>query len=253
MGTLEAVDIVKTFGGLQAVGQVSITVPPGEITSLIGPNGAGKTTFFNCLTGLLDADSGRVVLDGKEIDALPAHARARLGLGRTFQRLEVFVGMTVADNLRVAAEAARPRGTFRGVLKLRHRPEPDITAMVDATLERLGLGWARDQVSGNLPTGVLRLVELGRTLCTEPSVLLLDELASGLDPTETEHLQGLLRDFAEEGLAILLIEHDMTLVMSCSDTVHVMDFGQKIASGTPAEVAADPAVRTAYLGAEPVG
>ena len=250
MGTLEAVDITKTFGGLKAVGNVSLTVPPGQITSLIGPNGAGKTTFFNCLTGLLEADSGRVVLDGRNLTGMPTHARARLGIGRTFQRLEVFVGMTVADNLRVAAEAARPRGTFRGVFKLRHRPEPDITEMVDAVLERLGLGWARDLVSGNLPTGVLRLVELGRTLCTEPRVLLLDELASGLDQSETEQLQELLRDLAAEGLAILLIEHDMTLVMSSSDTVHVMDFGQMIASGTPAEVAADPAVRTAYLGAE---
>src|SRR5581483_6933399 len=172
---------------------------------------------------------------------------------RTFQRLEVFVGMTVADNLRVAAEAARPRGTFRGVFQLRPRPEPEVSEAVDAVLERLDLTWARNLVSGNLPTGVLRLVELGRALCTNPGVLLLDELASGLDQNETEHLQEVLRDLATQGLAVLLIEHDMTLVMSCSDTVNVMDFGQLIASGTPAEVAADPTVRTAYLGADAVG
>ena len=253
MGTLDAVGISKTFGGLKAVDGVSITVPPGQITSLIGPNGAGKTTFFNCLTGLLDADGGRVTLDGTDLTGMPAHSRARAGLGRTFQRLEVFVGMTVADNLRVAAEAARPRGTFRGVFRVRPRPEPEITEAVEAVLDRLDLTWARNHISGNLPTGVLRLVELGRALCTNPSVLLLDELASGLDQNETEHLQDVLRDLAVEGLAVLLIEHDMTLVMSCSDTVNVMDFGRLIASGTPAEVAADPTVRTAYLGADAVG
>ena len=252
MAELVVSGIQKRFGGLLAVDDASLTVPPGRVTSLIGPNGAGKTTLFNCLTGVLRPDRGRVLLDDRDITDLATHTRARLGIGRTFQRLEIFTRMTVRENLQVGAEMAHPRGAFRGVLRLRHRPEAEVVARVDAVLDRLGLTWAADHVCGSLSTGVLRKVELGRALCLGPGVLLLDELASGLDQLETEELESVLVELAGEGMAILLIEHDMGLVMSCSDFIHVLDFGQMIAAGRPEEVAADPAVRAAYLGAETV-
>jgi ABC-type branched-subunit amino acid transport system ATPase component len=247
---LQAAAITKRFGGLVAVDDVSLDVPEGRITSLIGPNGAGKTTFFNCLTGELEPDDGEVRFDGAEITRLATHRRARLGIGRTFQRLEVFSDMTTFENVQVAAEAVTQGRTFVDALRLRHPDEPAVVERVAAILERLGLSEVADRPAGDLPTSMLRLIELGRALATEPRVVLADELASGLDLGETEHLATVLHRLAEDGLGILLIEHDVELVMAISAHVYVVDFGRLIASGPPAAVRDDPAVQAAYLGME---
>jgi branched-chain amino acid transport system ATP-binding protein len=242
-GTLEVQAITKRFGGLTAVDEVSLRVVPGQVTSLIGPNGAGKTTLFNCLTGVLRPTSGRVVLDGRDITSMPMHRRAQLGMGRTFQRLEVFAGMTVQNNLLVAAEAVgRHRSSSSG-----HVAAREVTERV---LETVGLSDLRNTVAGELPTGTLRLVELGRALCVQPSVLLLDEPGSGLDTHESEALEGILRGLVADGIGILLVEHDVDLVMAISETIYVVDFGRLIATGTPEEIGRSDEVRRAYLGVD---
>ncbi|MBC3839475.1 ATP-binding cassette domain-containing protein [Streptacidiphilus sp. 4-A2] len=211
---LSATGLVRRFGGVTALDGVSIEVPPGRITALTGPNGAGKSTLFRCLSGTDRPDAGRVLLDGRDVTRVPEYARARLGLARTFQQIAVFPGLSVADNLRVGAEQAG------------RRPPGQADAAVARTLRLLGLAGLAEHSAGSLPTGTLRMVELGRALAADPAVLLLDEPAAGLDREETERLAVLLSALAGTGLAVLLIEHDRELVNGIADRVLGMAAGR---------------------------
>jgi branched-chain amino acid transport system ATP-binding protein len=246
---LESTKICKHFSGITALDKVSITVEPGEPVGLIGPNGAGKTTFFNCLLGMLRPDEGRVAFNGRDITRLPVYRRARLGFGRTFQRVELFTGMTVRDHLFVAERARLGSGRlWKDVLNL-SRPTADERERVDHTLELLGLLDVADTPIESLSLGSARLVEMGRALMTEPLLLLLDEPSSGLDQSETMELVGTLQAVQRErGTAILLVEHDVEMVQAFASRLYVLDFGIVIAAGPTSDVMSDEAVRKAYLG-----
>jgi branched-chain amino acid transport system ATP-binding protein len=225
---------------LAALSEVTLSAAEGAITGLIGPNGAGKTTLFNVVTGMQRPNTGAVRLDSRDLRGLSSYRRARLGLGRTFQRLELFGTLTVAENIGVAASIAQ-----RGVVKARSSANREIREEI---LVRLGLTAVANDRADTLPTGTGRLVELARALATKPKVLLLDEPAAGQDSDETQRFSEVLRSLADEGLAILLVEHDMDLVMNVCHTVVVLDYGRVICTGTPAEIRADPEVQAAYLG-----
>lgn len=238
MALLEVHGATVRFGGNVALDDVSIDADPGRITGLIGPNGAGKTTLFNVVTGLLPPNAGRVVLDGHDVTRTNPTKRARMGLARTFQRLELFSLLSVRENIRVAAD----------IRKGYARDKSNPAAFVEEIIGRIGLEAVAHSRVDSLPTGQCRLVELGRSLATRPKVLLLDEPASGQDEEETDRFAELLRELASEGIAVLLVEHDVQLVMKICTTVHVLDFGVIIAAGTPAEIQSNEAVLAAYLG-----
>ena len=248
-GILAVTELRKRFAGVIALDDVDLVVEAGERVGLIGPNGAGKTTFFNCVLGVEPIERGRVVLDGHDLDGLPVHQRARLGIGRTFQRIELFSESTVREHLLIAERTRRGDGRLWKDLVGRGRPKPDELARCDAVLELLGLGDVADEPIERLSLGKGRLVEVGRALVTEPKLLLLDEPSSGLDRDETAALAATLRDVqAEQGFAILLVEHDVELVSEFTERAYVLDFGRVIAKGTTAEVLASEVVRHAYLG-----
>lgn len=241
---LEARTVSVRFGGLRALTDVDLAVAPGEIAGLIGPNGAGKTTMFNVITGVQEATAGSVHFAGTDISRWPAHRRGRAGIARTFQRLALFNGMTVYDNLLATWEAATPGGVLG-----RHRKAG--REVVDGVVEQLGLGHLCDRLAGQLSTGSGRMVELGRALCATPQILLLDEPSAGLDPSETDQFRDILLRVAGRGEgkpAVLLVEHDVALVMEVCDHITVLDFGQTIAHGPPKKVRDNPAVIAAYLG-----
>ena len=238
MSLLELSGIDVSFGGVRALQGVDLAVERGAVTGLIGPNGAGKTTLFDVVCGLREADAGQVVLDGREIGRLKPYRRARLGIARTFQRLEVFGSLTARDNIRVAAEIRR-RWARDGSQPAREAED---------ILDLVGLRPVASALVESLPTGLARLVELGRALAARPRVLLLDEPSSGLDEAESDELGSLLVRLAGQDLAVLLVEHHVDLVMRVCSRIHVLDFGKILAVGSAAEIQRNDAVRAAYLG-----
>jgi branched-chain amino acid transport system ATP-binding protein len=240
----------KAFGGVLAVDDVSFTVPAGTLTALIGPNGAGKSTLFNLLTNLYRSDAGTVALFGTSLAGMSSDAIARLGLVRTFQTARVFPGMTVLENvlagMHVAARA--PIWSHALTLGVSRREERAMRGRAEALLEAVGIGDFQDADAISLPLGSQKVVELARALIARPRVLLLDEPAAGLNDAETEQLARLLVAIHDSGTTVFVVEHNMSLVMGIADHVLVLDAGRLIATGTPAEVQADPAVIEAYVG-----
>jgi ABC-type branched-subunit amino acid transport system ATPase component len=248
---LEVGGLTVRFGGHVAVNGLSFTAPRGRITGLIGPNGAGKTTTFNACSGLLEPAAGRVQLDGRDITSLGPPARARLGLGRTFQRMELFGSLTVAENIAVGREAGLAGASALRQVFRRPGERKVVATAVERALEVCGIGDLAGRRADALSTGQRRLVELARASACDFNLLLLDEPSSGLDHDETAAFGAVLTGMvAERGLGLLLVEHDMALVMGICDYLYVLDFGTLIFEGTPDEVRRSDVVRAAYLGSE---
>jgi ABC-type branched-subunit amino acid transport system ATPase component len=256
MQGLIASDIFVRFGGLVALNDVSVEAPRNRITGLIGPNGAGKTTLFNVCCGFLRPQRGHVTLDGADTTHFsPAH-RARLGMGRTFQRMELFSSLTVRDNVALAVEARHVRDdpmTQLGLLGGGRRVRRQVLSIADDLIEETGLGPVANRLAGEISTWQGRLVELARALARDPHMLLLDEPSSGLDAAESAAFGRLLvRIIGERDIGMLMVEHDMSLVLSICEWIHVLDFGRMLFVGTPDEVRQSDDVRAAYLGREGV-
>ncbi len=255
---LNVKNLTMHFGGLKALDEVTIAIEKGQIAALIGPNGAGKTTFFNCITGIYEPTRGEVQITppGKSTQSLrglkPNYVTER-GLARTFQNIRLFHGMTVLENVMIGRHCRLRSGIISAMLRPRSQRDEEKQVVADsyAILEKIGLDKYVNEMAVNLPYGAQRRLEIARAMATDPFLLLLDEPAAGMNPQETKELDDLiiwLRD--SEDLTILLIEHDMKLVMSLSDRIHVVDYGKKIAEGTPEEIKTNPDVIKAYLGEE---
>jgi branched-chain amino acid transport system ATP-binding protein len=252
MALLELADVGKSFGGLAAVSDVSFGVEEGEILGLIGPNGAGKTTLFNVITSIFPPTRGRVFFRGESIGGLRPHSVAKKGISRTFQNIRLFSGMTARENVMVGRHARSRAGIWGSVLRTgsQRAEEARIREKTDELLALMGLAGGEELPAGKLPYGHQRRLEIARALAAEPSLLLLDEPAAGMNDSETREIQQLILTIRALGVTVLLIEHDMSLVMKVCDRLVVLNFGHKIAEGTPEEVRGNPEVVEAYLGRE---
>ena len=251
MALLEVKNATKRFGGLTAVGDLTFDLEEGAIVSVIGPNGAGKTTFFNCIAGFYRIDEGSITLDGVEISELRSDKIAKLGLSRTYQNIRLFGGMTALENVLVGEHQHMTTTWLQAVLRTKGQKEEEAVATEQAhqLLEYVGLGTSHDLLARNLPYGDQRRLEIARALGTQPRILLLDEPTAGMNPSETGEMTGLIRKLRDDlGITILLIEHEMRVVMGISERITVLDYGQRIAEGTPSEIQRNARVIEAYLG-----
>jgi branched-chain amino acid transport system ATP-binding protein len=248
---LQAESVGVSFGGVNALSDVSFDLYRGEILGLIGPNGAGKTTMFNCITGVLPSYRGQILFDGQDLRHLKPHARARLKIARTFQNLELFDELSALDNLLVPLDAFSPRGVIGDLLRLPMTGFEERKAQEKARsiLHFMNLGAYADTPAGDLPVGLQRRLEIGRALCVEPRLLLLDEPGAGLDARETAELSQLLASVRTRfKVSMLIVDHDMALIMRICNRIYVLDYGEIIAEGKPEEIRDDPNVARAYLG-----
>ena len=252
MALLKARGLTKRFGGLAANNEIDLEVPEGSLFAVIGPNGAGKTTFFNMVSGFLSSSAGSIELDGRDVTRAPQHQIASMGLVRTFQLVQLFNGMSVAENVEVGCHLATKGGVAASLFRPKwfRKQEIEVRERAMELLDFVGLSAQADIEAELLPYGQQRLLELARALAAKPKLLLLDEPAAGLNTQETEGLAHIIQKINAQGTTVLLIEHDVALVTRIAHRIAVLDFGKKIAEGTPEEIKAHPEVIAAYLGVE---
>jgi len=244
-------NLSREFGGVHAVQELSFGIDEGTVHSIIGPNGAGKTTLLNLLTGVYVPSAGSITLDGRELTGLPTHAFAAAGIGRTFQNLQIFFNMSALENVMTGRHLREPCGLLASLLRTPRlaRAEHDCRARARELLRFVGLGSHADSGADSMPYGALKRLEIARALAGDPKILLLDEPAAGLNPTESKEVAELIRKLADGGTTVVLVEHNMRLVMGVSDRILVLDYGRKLSEGSAEQVRNDPRVIEAYLGA----